>query len=207
MNLALSATGTSASDPISYSVTVNNSVSGSPNLSYSIPAESTFLKLHVDDNVDNIHGDMVFELYSGLAPHAVQTITNLVNQGYYNGLDFHRILQSFIDQGGGFLPDGTYHNPTVSSNVTPYANEISSDLRFTGSGVLALANTGAATSNTSQFFVTSGAVRFLDGGYTIFGLLVEGEKYSAGICQCARSFLTVRHHRKHLKIVSRTTAW
>ncbi len=184
LNLALSAAGTSASDPISYTVSVNNSTTANPNLTYSVPAESTFLKLQVDDNVDNIHGAMVFELYSDLSPNAVQTITSLVNQGFYNGLDFHRVIENFMIQGGGFLPDGTYRDPKVAPyNVTPYANEISADLKFTSSGVLALANTGQPNSNTSQFFVTSGPTRFLDGGYTIFGLLVEGEDIRQAIAK------------------------
>ena len=63
-----SASGTSPSDPISYTITVNNSPTANPNLTAAIPAGNTSLKLHIDDNGDNIHGDMVFELYNDLTP-------------------------------------------------------------------------------------------------------------------------------------------
>ncbi|MCC6124318.1 MAG: peptidylprolyl isomerase [Pirellulales bacterium] len=175
LNLGLSATGTAPGNAISYSVSITPA-SGTPNLSYSIPTGNTFLKLQVDDAVDNIHGEMVFELYGDLTPITVQNITSLVNMDYYDGLVFHRILEQFMIQGGGFLPDGSFRNPSAPPyNIAQFQNEIDPELRFTGSGVLAMANAGPDT-NTSQFFVTSGPTRFLDDNYTIFGMLVRGEE-------------------------------
>ena len=186
LNLALDSTGTT--NQVNYTVSINNTVAGTPNLSYTIPTGNTFLKLQVDDATDNIHGSLVFKLFGDVASHAVQTITNLVNQGYYNGLDFHRVLENFMIQGGGFFPNGTQRDPTAAPyNVTPYANEIDANYKFTGSGILALANQGIdrPNSNTSQFYITSGPGRFMDGNYTIFGMLVEGEDIRQALAKVA----------------------
>ncbi len=201
LHLALYVTGTSASDPISYSITVNNSPTANPNLTAAIPARNTFLKLHIDYNGDNIHGDIVFELYNDLVPNTVQIISDFVNQRFLSRARFSSVIENFMIQSGGYLPDGTYRDPTVAPyNLTPFANEISSQLKFTGSGILAFANTGQPYSNTSQFFVTSGSTRFLHGCYTIFGLLVEGEDIRQAITKIPV------HNNQYGESMRRTTA-
>jgi cyclophilin family peptidyl-prolyl cis-trans isomerase len=168
LNLALSATGTVASDPIVYSYSISNSSSANPNLTATIPTGNTFLKLHVD-NGDNIHGDMVFELYNDLMPNTVQVISSLVNAGFYNGLTFHRKIEDFMIQGGD--PNG---NGTGGPGFQ-FADEFNSALKFTSSGILAMANAGPNT-NGSQFFITAAPTRWLDNHFNLFGFLVQGEE-------------------------------
>jgi cyclophilin family peptidyl-prolyl cis-trans isomerase len=173
LNIGLSAIGTAASNPVSYTVSVNNSTTDNPNLSYSIPSNSSYLKLHVHSaqTTGTIDGDMVFQLYGDLTPNTVSKISGLVNTNFYDGLIFHRIMEDFMSQGGGYSSDGTYHDPGAGF---PFNDEFKDSLKFTGAGILAMANSGANT-NGSQFFVTDEPTRWLDNVHTIFGMLVEGE--------------------------------
>ena len=135
-----------------------------------VPTGNTYLKLTVNDNVDNIHGDMVFQLFNDLAPNTVAKITQLANGLFYNGLTFHRIINSpmlFMIQGGD--PNG---NGTGGPGFK-FDDEIN-QLQFTSSGILAMANSGPDT-NGSQFFITADSTRWLDFRYTIFGFLVQGD--------------------------------
>jgi hypothetical protein len=131
LNLALNAIGTSATDAITYTATAQASGSQDPKLLATIPTGNTFLELQVDDADDNIHGKMVFELYNDLTPNTVQRITQLVNQPFYDGLTFHRIIEDFMMQGGDPKGDGT------GGTGTEFADEFKADLKFTSSGILA----------------------------------------------------------------------
>ncbi len=112
-------------------------------------------------------GDIVIELYPKAAPITVNNFVFLAQQGYYNGVTFHRVIPGFVAQGGD--PTGTgaggpgYYIP----------NETSPDLTFDGPGVVAMANSGKDF-NGSQFFITYSAQPGLDGGYTIFGKVTKG---------------------------------
>lgn len=113
-------------------------------------------------------GDITVDLYEDEAPLAVNSFVFLATQGFYDGTTFHRVLPGFMAQGG---------DPTGSGTGGPgyeFANEVSAGLSFDRGGVLAMANAGADT-NGSQFFITFDAASWLDGGYTIFGSLLEGE--------------------------------
>lgn len=92
----------------------------------------------------------------------------LARDGYYDGVTFHRVLDGFMAQGGD--PTGT------GSGGPGYFFEYEgSDLTFDKPGVLAMANRGAGTpTNGSQFFITFEATPQLDGGYTIFGQVIDG---------------------------------
>jgi len=90
----------------------------------------------------------------------------LARDGWYDNVMFHRVLPGFVAQTGD--PTGTgYGGPGFL-----YVNE-SSDLKFDKPGVLAMANSGMDT-NGSQFFITYAPLSQLDGGYTIFGQVIEG---------------------------------
>ena len=160
LNLPLAATGTT--DPVSYSVSVSNS-----NVTATVPTGNTFLDLRVDDAGDNIHGDMIFELYNDLTPNTVAEITNLANSGYYSGKVFHRVISNFMIQGGSPTGDGT-------DSGLQFDDEFNANLQFTSSGVLAMANSGNDT-NGHQFFITAAPYQSGDFKYTIFGFLVEGD--------------------------------
>ncbi len=111
-------------------------------------------------------GEFVIELYPDKAPITVNSFVFLAREGYYNGTTFHRVLPDFMAQGG---------DPTGTGGGGPgyqFVNE-DSDLTFDKAGVLAMANAGRDT-NGSQFFITFGPQEFLNGGYTIFGQVIEG---------------------------------
>ena len=87
---------------------------GSSQLTTTVPTGNTYLKLTVDDAVDNIHGDIVFQLFNDLTPKTVEKIVGLANGHFYNGLTFHRIINSptdFMIQGGD--PLGTGRQPGI----------------------------------------------------------------------------------------------
>ena len=111
-------------------------------------------------------GDIVIQLYPDKAPMAVNSFVFLARQGYLDGVTFHRVLPSFVAQAGD--PSGTgFGTPGYA-----FADEIS-DLKFDKAGVVAMANSGPDT-NGSQFFITYAPLPDLDGGYTIFGQVIEG---------------------------------
>ena len=120
------------------------------------------------------NGQMRLRLFAEEAPLAVNNFVFLANQGFYDGITFHRVLQDFMAQGG---------DPTGSGGGGPgyqFANETNNALSFDRPGVLAMANAGADT-NGSQFFITFGPQEYLDGGYTIFGELIDGVEVLSAI--------------------------
>ena len=111
-------------------------------------------------------GEFTIQLFPDKAPKTVNSFVFLARQGYFDGLTFHRVLQDFMAQGG---------DPTGTGGGGPgyeFENE-ESDLTFDKEGVVAMANAGADT-NGSQFFITFGPTPHLNGGYTIFGQVIEG---------------------------------
>ncbi|MBI3162779.1 MAG: peptidylprolyl isomerase [Chloroflexi bacterium] len=111
-------------------------------------------------------GQFVAQLYPDKAPITVNSFVFLACKEYFNGVTFHRVLEDFMAQGGD--PTGT----GMGGPGYEFVNE-DSDLLFDKAGVLAMANAGRDT-NGSQFFITFGPADFLNGGYTIFGQVVEG---------------------------------
>jgi cyclophilin family peptidyl-prolyl cis-trans isomerase len=111
-------------------------------------------------------GEFVIQLYPDKAPITVNSFVFLARDGYFNGVTFHRVLDGFMAQGGD--PTGT----GLGGPGYEFVNE-DSDLTFDKEGVVAMANAGRDT-NGSQFFITFGPADFLNGGYTIFGQVVEG---------------------------------
>ncbi|GAA5996447.1 uncharacterized protein JCM10292_007613 [Rhodotorula paludigena] len=115
-------------------------------------------------------GPVVFELYDQHAPKTCKNFHELVKRGYYNGTIFHRIIADFMIQGGD--PTGTGRGGT-SIYGDRFEDEIHPELRFTGAGILAMANSGP-NSNGSQFFITLAPTPHLDKKHTIFGRVVSG---------------------------------
>lgn len=121
-------------------------------------------------------GDIVFELFPDKAPKTVANFLNYVNSGHYNGTVFHRTIQKFIIQGGGFTPNLEY-KPTLD----PIKNEANNGLR-NEPGALAMARTYEPDSATSQFFINLDDNKFLNHhrphpdyyGYCVFGKVVQG---------------------------------
>lgn len=111
-------------------------------------------------------GDIVLELFPDKAPTTVNSFVFLANDGWFNNVPFHRVIPGFVAQTGD--PSGT----GLGSPGYAFGNEIN-DLLFEGPGVVGMANSGPE-SNGSQFFISYDALPQLDGGYTIFGNVVEG---------------------------------
>jgi cyclophilin family peptidyl-prolyl cis-trans isomerase len=112
-------------------------------------------------------GLIELELFADVAPIAVNSFVFLADNGWYDGVTFHRVLPGFVAQGGD--PTGTgFGSPGYA-----FDNEISPDLKFDQAGLFAMANSGPG-SNGSQFFITFTPLPDLDGGYTIFGRVVSG---------------------------------
>jgi cyclophilin family peptidyl-prolyl cis-trans isomerase len=112
-------------------------------------------------------GAFCAELYAKQAPKTVNSFVFLAEEGFFDGIDFHRVLPGFVAQAG---------DPTGSGFGGPgyrYEDEIDPELTHDGSGVLSMANAGPGT-NGSQFFITYDALPQLDGKHTVFGRVVEG---------------------------------
>ena len=117
-------------------------------------------------------GTFEVRLRPDIAPEAVNSFVFLADEGFYDGLTFHRILDGFVVQGGDPLGDGT-GGPGYSFDI-----ETSPEQTFDAAGLLAYANSGPG-SNGSQFFVTLGPAPELDPGgtageFTIFGEVTDG---------------------------------
>ena len=120
--------------------------------------------------LETTQGAIELELYPSKAPLAVANFVGHIEDGYYDGLTFHRVIESFMIQGGD--PEGT---GTGGDSIwgKPFPDEYDQSLRFDEAGMLAMANSGPMT-NGSQFFITTGSPVWLNERHTIFGKVVEG---------------------------------
>ncbi|MBL8007789.1 MAG: peptidylprolyl isomerase [Ignavibacteria bacterium] len=112
-------------------------------------------------------GKIKIKLFTDKAPVTTANFKKLVNQGFYNGIIFHRVIDGFMIQGGD--PTGT---GTGGSKET-IQDEFGPGLKHSKAGMLSMANRGPNT-GTSQFFITLAATPWLDGKHAIFGEVVEG---------------------------------
>ncbi|HIE25298.1 MAG TPA: peptidylprolyl isomerase [Anaerolineales bacterium] len=131
-----------------------------------IDTEATYLATFTMESGDKF----VIELYPDKAPITVNNFVFLVRDKYYDNTTFHRVLEDFMAQGGD--PSGTGTGDMGKYPGYQFVNE-DSDLTFDKEGVVAMANAGRDT-NGSQFFITFAPAPYLNGGYTIFGQVIEG---------------------------------
>lgn len=126
--------------------------------------------------LDTTLGTIVVELSPDKAPKTVENFLNYVRAGHYDGTIFHRVIQGFMIQGGGFTPD-MQQKPTGA----PVVNEASNGLKNT-SYTLAMARTMDPHSATAQFFINVADNPFLNHtaprgqgwGYAVFGHVISG---------------------------------
>ncbi|MCQ2464803.1 MAG: peptidylprolyl isomerase [Oscillospiraceae bacterium] len=112
------------------------------------------------------------ELYPDIAPVTVENFEKLVNQGFYNGLIFHRVIPGFMIQGG--CPEGTgMGGPGWNIKGEFSSNGVKNDLKHTR-GVISMARSMRPDSAGSQFFIMHEDAPHLDGQYAAFGKVVEG---------------------------------
>jgi len=126
--------------------------------------------------IDTSEGTIRVELYSDKVPNTCENFINLANDGFYDGIVFHRVMDNFMIQTGGFEADG---NPKSS----PYGQidlEIDEELRHVD-GAIAMARQGQDMTDptffntaTSQFYICDEAQHGLDDYYTVFGKVIEG---------------------------------
>lgn len=115
---------------------------------------------------DTDRGQIKIELYPDKAPLTVASFVNLARKGFYDGLNFHRVIPDFMIQGG--CPKGT----GTGGPGYRFEDETDNGLRHER-GVLSMANAGPGT-NGSQFFITHVKTDWLDGKHTVFGKVTEG---------------------------------
>jgi len=125
---------------------------------------------HAHVLLQTTQGNIELEIREDLAPLAAENFLTHVKNGYYDGISFHRIIKGFMIQGGD--PTGTGRGGE-SIWHKPFKNEYAPNVVFDKPGILAMANAGPNT-NGSQFFITTAATPWLNGGYTIFGYVVKG---------------------------------
>ena len=115
---------------------------------------------------------MKIELYPEYAPITVANFEKLVNEGFYDGLIFHRVINGFMIQGGD--PTGTGYSGSDESITGEFAaNGIKNDLSHTR-GVISMARSQNPNSASSQFFIMHQDGTYLDGNYAAFGKVVKG---------------------------------
>jgi peptidyl-prolyl cis-trans isomerase B (cyclophilin B) len=112
------------------------------------------------------HGPIEIELFEGEAPKTVENFVKLSQDGYYDGLIFHRVIKDFMIQGG--CPQGT----GTGGPGYEFEDEIN-DHKIVR-GALAMANRGPGTNGSQFFIVTTGAAPWLDGKHTVFGEVRSG---------------------------------
>lgn len=118
-------------------------------------------------------GDIVIELNPEAAPITVANFLSYVDSGYYDGLVFHRVINGFMIQGGGFYPNGT-QKETNAPITLESQNGLSNN-----KGTIAMARTNNPNSATSQFFINTVDNDFLNynarsEGYAVFGTVTKG---------------------------------
>jgi len=120
------------------------------------------------------HGDIVIELHADKAPITCANFTQYVQDGHYDGTIFHRVINNFMIQGGGFMPD-----MMQKATRDPIENEAKNGLKNVA-GSIAMARTNQPHSASAQFFINVADNSFLDypgqdgWGYAVFGMVVEG---------------------------------
>jgi len=119
-------------------------------------------------NIETDKGTIKLILFYKETPITVANFVNLSNKGYYDNLNFHRVIDDFMVQGG--CPQGT----GVGGPGYQFTDEFHPDLKHDKPGILSMANSGPGT-NGSQFFITHLATPWLDNNHTVFGEVMDEE--------------------------------
>lgn len=118
------------------------------------------------------YGKITVELDDTYAPLTVQNFLNLVNEGFYDGLTFHRVISGFMIQGGDPLGNGTGGSENQIKGEFS-ANGVENNLKHTR-GVISMARSSDMNSASSQFFIMHEDAEHLDGQYASFGKVTSG---------------------------------
>ena len=126
------------------------------------------------------YGVIELELYGNEAPLTVANFEKLANEGFYEGLTFHRIIEGFMMQGGGFDESGA-HKETASIKGEFSSNGVANPIKHSR-GVISMARTNEVNSASSQFFIMHDTASHLDGSYAAFGKVTSGMDIVDTIC-------------------------
>ena len=138
--------------------------------------------LHIDHTkqyhclMQTSKGQIEIQLYANAAPNTVNNFVFLANEGFYDGITFHRVITDFMIQGG---------DPTGSGSGGPgyrFDDEFDGNPHTHQTGSLSMANAGPNT-NGSQFFICHGPQPHLDGKHTVFGQVIQGQEVVNAIDQ------------------------
>jgi cyclophilin family peptidyl-prolyl cis-trans isomerase len=136
---------------------------------YSKPFDQKIdLKKQYTANIETNRGIIVLKLYAAQAPRTVNNFVCLAEDGYYDGVTFHRVIPDFMVQTG---------DPTGTGRGGPgytFKDEFDPKLKHDQPGVLSMANSGPGT-NGSQFFITHVPTPWLDGKHSVFGQVTQGQ--------------------------------
>ena len=142
--------------------------------------------------ISTTKGDITVELNDAKAPITTANFVKYANDGFYDGLVFHRVIDGFMIQGGGFEISGDQKAPIAD----PITLECHKELRH-DDGAIAMARTNDPNSATGQFFIDDGAQNGLNDdvlmeqsggrtrGYAVFGIVVEGIEVVRAISEVA----------------------
>lgn len=128
-------------------------------------------------SLETNYGEIIIELYDEKTPKTVENFVKYVTEGFYDGIIFHRVINNFMIQTGGFLPGLENKEPTYPSIINESTNSCIRNLK----GTISMARTNDPNSATSQFFINSVDNHGLDWdkcsdgwGYCAFGKVTEG---------------------------------
>jgi len=119
-------------------------------------------------NFETTKGNFTVQLFESQAPITTANFIELASKGFYDGLTFHRYVQNFVVQGGDPSGNGTGGSgKNIKLEIVP-------ELRHDTAGVMAMARSGHPDSASCQFYFTLQATPHLDGGYAVFGKVIDG---------------------------------
>ncbi len=138
--------------------------------------DSNFVESNKDSNFVEIkfkkYGSVIIEVYPDIAPETVANFLSLVDEGFYDGLTFHRIYPGFMIQGGD--PDGDGTGGSKNKIKGEFSNNGFENNLSHERGVVSMARATDPDSASSQFFICVDDATHLDGSYAAFGRVVEG---------------------------------
>jgi peptidyl-prolyl cis-trans isomerase B (cyclophilin B) len=131
--------------------------------------------MEITATIKTSKGDINLTLHADKTPMTVANFVNLAKRGYYDNLNFHRVIPDFMIQGG--CPHSKEGSKGMAGTGGPgyqFADECCAELKHDRPGVLSMANSGPGT-NGSQFFITHVETSWLDGKHTVFGRVASDD--------------------------------
>ena len=132
------------------------------------------------------YGTITLEVYPDLAPVTVENFLKYVEEGFYDGVTFHRVIENFMIQGGDPTGTGTGLStlPGIKGEFTN--NGFENNLKF-DRGVIGMARSDGKDSATTQFFICHKRPSHLDGEYASFGVVIDGMEVVDAIATCEKT--------------------